>query len=101
MSSLSTHILDVSTGMPAEGVEVRLEREGYTLSIKTTNDEGRVSAFTCEFLGPGRYSLTAETGDWFDRNGRNSVFIRAQIDFFIRGVPEEHLHLPFLIAPGG
>jgi 5-hydroxyisourate hydrolase len=28
MSTLSTHILDISTGTPAQGVTVHLEREG-------------------------------------------------------------------------
>ena len=32
MSTLSTHILDISTGTPAEGVTVSLSREGETLA---------------------------------------------------------------------
>ena len=66
MSTLSTHILDISTGTPA-----------------------------------GRYCLTAETGAWFARAGRESVFTRAQIDFVVGEAAEDHFHLPFLIAPGG
>ena len=37
MSTLSTHILDISTGTPAEGVAVSLSREGETLANLVTN----------------------------------------------------------------
>ncbi len=37
MSTLSTHILDISTGTPAEGVTVSLSREGETLANTVTN----------------------------------------------------------------
>ena len=36
MSTLSTHILDISTGTPAEGVTVSLSREGETLANLVT-----------------------------------------------------------------
>ena len=52
-------------------------------------------------LPTGHYCLTAETGAWFARAGRESVFTRAQIDFVIGEAAEDHFHLPFLIAPGG
>ena len=32
MSTLSTHILDISTGKPAEGVTVHLQQDGKTLA---------------------------------------------------------------------
>ena len=94
MSTLSTHILDISTGTPAEGVTVSLSREGETLA-------NLVATFSAEPLPAGRYCLTAETGAWFARAGRESVFTRAQIDFVIGEAAEDHFHLPFLIAPGG
>lgn len=40
MSTLSTHILDISTGTPAEGVTVSLSREGETLANTVTNARG-------------------------------------------------------------
>ena len=101
MSTLSTHILDISTGTPAEGVTVSLSREGETLANLVTNAQGRIATFSAEPLPAGRYCLTAETGAWFARAGRESVFTRAQIDFVIGEAAEDHFHLPFLIAPGG
>ncbi|QPG07567.1 hydroxyisourate hydrolase [Klebsiella pneumoniae subsp. pneumoniae] len=100
MSTLSTHILDISTGTPAEGVTVSLSREGETLANSVTNARGRI-ALAPRCLPAGRYCLTAETGAWFARAGRESVFTRAQIDFVIGEAAEDHFHLPFLIAPGG
>ena len=40
MSTLSTHILDISTGTPAEGVTVSLSREGETLANTMTTPRG-------------------------------------------------------------
>ncbi len=101
MSTLSTHILDISTGTPAEGVTVSLSREGETLANLVTNAQGRIATFSAAPLPAGRYCLTAETGAWFARAGRESVFTRAQIDFVIGEAAEDHFHLPFLIARAG
>ncbi|PLM48600.1 hydroxyisourate hydrolase, partial [Klebsiella pneumoniae] len=43
MSTLSTHILDISIGTPAEGVTVSLSREGETLANLVTNAQGRIA----------------------------------------------------------
>lgn len=40
MSTLSTHILDISTGKPAEGVTVHLQQDGKTLATGVTNAQG-------------------------------------------------------------
>jgi 5-hydroxyisourate hydrolase len=45
MSTLSTHILDISTGKPAEGVTVHLQQDGKTLATGVTNAQGRIAAF--------------------------------------------------------
>ncbi len=102
MSTLSTHILDISTGTPAEGVTVSLSREGETLANLVTNAQGRIATFSAAPLPAGRYCLTAETGGVVcPHRGASSVFTRAQIDFVIGEATDDHFHLPFLIAPGG
>ncbi|WP_187365522.1 hydroxyisourate hydrolase, partial [Enterobacter mori] len=58
MSTLSTHILDISTGQPAEGVTVHLEREGEIMATGVTNVKGRITEFV-PFLPKGRYRLGA------------------------------------------
>ncbi|MDH8051707.1 hydroxyisourate hydrolase [Klebsiella pneumoniae] len=74
---------------------------GETLANLVTNAQGRIATFSAAPLPAGHYCLTAETGAWFARAGRESVFTRAQIDFVIGEAAEDHFHLPFLIAPGG
>ena len=78
MSTLSTHILDISTGTPAEGVAVSLSREGETLANLVTNAQGRIITFSAAPLPAGRYCLTAETGAWFARPGRRLILSLAR-----------------------
>jgi 5-hydroxyisourate hydrolase len=61
MSSLSTHILDISTGKPAPGVTVFLARDERVLAQGITDGNGRIGAFPVP-LTPGRYRLVAQTG---------------------------------------
>ncbi|MEH0885820.1 hydroxyisourate hydrolase [Enterobacter sp. UNJFSC 003] len=100
MSTLSTHILDISTGKPAQGVTVRLEQEGEIKATGVTNASGRITAFV-PFLPEGRYRLVADIGAWFAQTGRDTLYPCAQIDFVMAGKTDEHFHLPFVIAPGG
>lgn len=100
MNSLSTHILDISTGKPAQGVTVYLALGEQVLAQGMTDSHGRIG----EFLAPltaGRYRLVANTGEWFEARGIATVFPCLQIDFVIQDQADEHFHLPFLIAPGG
>ncbi|KLP55271.1 5-hydroxyisourate hydrolase [Enterobacter genomosp. O] len=100
MSTLSTHILDISTGKPAQGVTVYLQQEGKTLATGVTNAQGRIPAFVPS-LPAGRYRLVAEIGAWFRDTGRDTLYPCAQIDFVTGETADEHFHLPFVIAPGG
>lgn len=101
MSRLSTHILDISTGRPAQGVKVTLEREGAQIAAGVTDENGRIGEFGAGQLAAGDYRLTAATGEWFAASGRETIFLSAQIDFAIRETAGDRYHLPFLIAPGG
>lgn len=100
MYSLSTHILDISTGTPAQGVTVTLARNNQILARCVTDDNGRISEFSHE-LTQGEYQLVAELGNWFRRSGRETLYTCARIDFVIHEAADAHYHLPFLIAPGG
>lgn len=82
MSTISTHILDVSRGAPAGGVAVHLDlqntNESWTeLSHAWTDDDGRVKPFFLveEPLPGGTYRLVFDTEPYFA--GLN-------IEFFIR-----------------
>lgn len=100
MTTLSTHILDISIGQPAADVVVQLYRDGQAVATAVTNDNGRIADFHLALI-PAQYRLVADTGAWFARQGRATLFPCAQIDFVIVDTADEHFHLPFLIAPGG
>jgi 5-hydroxyisourate hydrolase len=76
MSTLSTHILDISTGKPAQGVTVHLERDGLVIATGTTNSAGRMTEFVAH-LPAGRYRLVADIGAWFTRPGARRFTLRA------------------------
>ncbi|CAK9886404.1 MAG: 5-hydroxyisourate hydrolase [Candidatus Erwinia impunctatus] len=103
MSSISTHILNIATGKPAAGVDVYLERcidsGDEKIGHYCTDINGRVSSCSEHSLSAGHYRLTAETGQWFRKQGEKTPFVRAEIEVVIEA--EQHYHLPFLIAPGG
>ncbi|MGJ8514500.1 hydroxyisourate hydrolase [Carnimonas bestiolae] len=101
MSTLSTHILDVASGKPAQGVVVRLIREGDLVASATTDAQGRIPAAAFGECEGGCYQLVAEIGDWFARHQRDTLYTQAQIDAVLSSKADEHYHLPFLIAPGG
>lgn len=104
MATISTHILDISEGKPAEGVTIRLQRlvkgEVTLIASGITNANGRIDAFSPTELSEGHYQLIAETGAWLRQQRRSSVFCFAQIDIYV-DEHSGHLHLPFLISPGG
>lgn len=101
MNTLSTHVLDISTGKPAAGVSVRLLRNGQCLAAGITNDQGRIPSLAQGELTAGEYQLVAGLGEWFALTGRHTLYSRACIDFIIPEAAREHFHLPFVIAPGG
>ena len=102
MSSITTHILDTALGKPAMGVAVSLEQnspEGWLPLVDGKTDiDGRIKDLTSEALTPGHYRLTAEIGDYFAAEGRDALYVSAQIDFVI-AASGSHYHLPFLISP--
>ena len=89
MSTLSTHILDISTGKPAQGVTVHLEREGEIMASGVTNVQGRIAAFVPS-LPAGRYRLVAEIGAWFGDTGRKTIYPCAHIEFVTGETADEH-----------
>jgi 5-hydroxyisourate hydrolase len=104
MTTISTHILDISEGVPAVGVIIRLQQlvqeKVILIASGVTNATGRIDSFAETELREGHYQLIAETGPWWRQQGRSSVFCQAQIDIFVEKC-SGHVHLPFLISPGG
>jgi 5-hydroxyisourate hydrolase len=105
MSPLTTHVLDVSTGRPARGVAVILERregDGFReLARSATNADGRV----VDLLAPGAlhagiHRLRFATGAYFEHDGRRCFYPEVAIVFEVIE-PAEHHHVPLLLSPFG
>jgi 5-hydroxyisourate hydrolase len=87
--SISTHVLDTSTGKPAVGVKVELFQGAGPLALGETNAEGRIPNLAAG-LEPGTYSLIFHPPSPF--------FTRVELDVELL---EGHYHVPLLVSPYG
>ncbi len=105
MNTLSTHVLDLTHGRPAEDVAISLFEGNILLFQGVTNADGRCP----EMLGgkplaAGSYRLTFAVAAYFRRKGTplsDPPFLdRISIDF---GIAEGggHYHVPLLVSPYG
>lgn len=97
MSGVSTHVLDTSTGRPATGVAVRLERDGQEVAAGRTDADGRWTALDGDATPAGAYRLLFATGEYFSGG---SFHPQVVIDFTVHR-PAEHHHVPLLLSPYG
>lgn len=110
MIGLTTHILDLTHGTPAAGVDIQLMRivdSTHTL-IKTaiTNEDGRLNEplLSVEEMTAGEYELLFFIGDYFrgmevllsEPPFLNKISVRFGISD-----PDSHYHVPLLVSPWG
>ncbi len=106
MSGLTTHVLDLSTGLPAKGVRVTLlRRDGDAapgaVAARDTDADGRVRDFLDGVpLQRGRYQLVFATGDYFRGQQKPAFHPQVVVDFEVTE-PERHHHVPLLLSPFG
>ena len=108
MPGLSVHVVDVTRGVPAEGMAVAIHalRDERTLLA-----EGVLSAagvldhpITGERLAVGTYEVVFEAGAFFAAAGvaqSDPPFLGAVPFRFCVADPDQHLHLPLKITPWG
>jgi len=116
--TLSTHVLDATTGRPAAGVRVRLERAGDTgwapAGEGTTGPDGRLrlsgdpgdpaaGGGDPGDLGtgagdPGVYRMTFGSGEYFKARGSATFYPEVSITFEMTE-RAEHYHVPLLLSP--
>ncbi|MFC5950629.1 hydroxyisourate hydrolase [Pseudonocardia lutea] len=87
--SLSTHVLDATTGAPAAGMTVVLRTGGRERDRLTTDADGR-GRFTEP--GAGVHTLTFATGDW------SAFYPEVTVTFTVTD-PGRHHHVPLLLSP--
>ncbi len=98
-ASLSTHVLDTSTGRPAVGVRVTLSTaDGSVLAEGVTDGDGRIAPMAAD-LAPGDHVLRFDTGAWFASHGVAAFYPQVVITFSVG--EDEHYHVPLLLNPFG
>jgi 5-hydroxyisourate hydrolase len=102
---ITTHVLDIARGEPAEGVTVILElrqaSEWTPIGRGITDTKGRVTTFSDGPVAPGTYRLTFDIGTYHREFGLAVPFFpEVKVTFNVRD-PDEHYHLPLLLSPFG
>ncbi|RNI32611.1 hydroxyisourate hydrolase [Rufibacter immobilis] len=103
---LSSHILDISTGKPAPGVTVKLEKQDEQrktwslVDTKVTDENGRIKDFLpYPQAGKGIYRLTFLVDAYFKAQRQESFYPFVEVVFQIRD--KDHYHVPITLSPYG
>ena len=99
MASLSTHVLDTSSGRPAVGLRITLESaDGSVLAEGVTDDDGRIAPLAGDLTAED-HVLRFDTGAWFAGRGTTAFYPEVVVSFTVGG--DEHYHVPLLLNPYG
>jgi 5-hydroxyisourate hydrolase len=106
MARISTHVLDTSRGMPAQGLAIDLHFCAKLVKAAVTNADGRTEQplVSADRLETGVYELTFHAGDYFRSEGVHLADPPFLGDVVIRfGVadPVGNYHVPLLLSPYG
>ena len=103
---LSSHILDVSKGMPAPGVTIKLEKFNdakktwTSVEEKVTDKNGRVPDFLPnDKSNLGIYKLTYYTSEYFKKMNTESFYPWVEVVFELKD--SEHYHVPITLSAYG
>lgn len=108
MGELTTHVLDISVGLPAAGLRIELHErapEGLRLLTKgATGADGRLGAplLSGAHFKPGSYLLTFHTAEYFRARGvtlSQPAFIEYAAIQIGLAAADQHYHVPLLITP--
>lgn len=98
---ITTHVLDLVRGKPAQGIAVALFKEAQPLASGVTNHDGRVEQWSAGFaLTPGKYRLEFAVEPWFQARGEASFYEDVHISFRVEAAAQ-HYHVPLLLSPFG
>lgn len=104
---LSSHILDITQGKPAEDVKISLSKQDdlgkwVTIEEKFTDKNGRISDFLKVENGVyqhGIYKLTYFTAPYFEKMNQSSFYPFIEVVFEIKD--DNHYHVPITLSAFG
>ena len=108
MTRLTTHVLDVSAGIPAAGMRIALRTtsgsDQRVLAHAQTNSDGRCSRPLLEGADfrAGRYALTFHVSEYFEARGvqlPDPPFLDLVVIEFGIADASSHYHVPLLVTP--
>jgi 5-hydroxyisourate hydrolase len=108
MGQLTTHVLDISGGLPAAGVRIELlelTSAAPKLMVSTkTGKDGRcpVPLMAGAEFRAGRYVLRFYVAEYFRSRGvalPDPAFIEEAVIHLGIARPDEHYHVPLLVSP--
>ena len=98
--SLSTHVLDAMTGLPAQGVLVtlkqRVDDRWVHVATRRTDDDGRIRELGSP--GVGVHRIGFDTGAYFAERGVTTFYPEVTITFEVVDAAAHH-HVPLLLSP--
>jgi 5-hydroxyisourate hydrolase len=109
MGRLTTHVLDTALGRPGAGITIELYALGGErrfLCATTTDADGRCPRPLLEgaAMAAGIYELVFHAGDYYHDAGvelAEPPFLDRVVIRFGIASPEQHYHVPLLLAPYG
>jgi 5-hydroxyisourate hydrolase len=109
VARISTHILDISRGVPAAGIRVELYRcggERVLVASAVTNSDGRTAEplLTADTLPKGVFELVFHTGEYFGGLGlplTDPPFLGEVVIRFGVDPGAGSYHVPLLLSPFG
>ncbi|WP_422110723.1 hydroxyisourate hydrolase [Elizabethkingia meningoseptica] len=102
---LSSHVLDITTGQPASGIRVNLEKQRQdksweSIEVKTTDSNGRISDFLSSVKdNTGIYKVTFYTEEYFKMQKISTFYPYIEVVFTISD--NKHYHVPITLSPYG
>ncbi|XP_032557142.1 cadherin-1-like isoform X5 [Chiroxiphia lanceolata] len=103
--SLTTHVLNTVTGLPAAGIVIRLDQlvepgpQWRELAQRHTDTDGRCRPLLAAGQAKaGTYKLCFETAPYWQGLGHTSFYPYVEVIFTITD-PAQKLHVPLLISP--
>lgn len=109
IAGITTHVLDVSLGVAAVGIPVRLEHhhdgQWHAAGIAITDENGRAHPLDPldeereQTLMKGDYRLTFEVAAYFKEREVKAFYPFVQVTFSVGET--RHYHVPLLLSPFG